>query len=56
MTDLLDTSALYSTYRTINIVNVFLNLGRIFKYFGAQKRMALINVSLIPTHLTCSYS
>ena len=43
VTDLLETSALYGTYRTINIVNVFLNLGRIFKCFGAQKRMALIN-------------
>jgi hypothetical protein len=43
VTDLLDTSSLYKTYRTINVVNVFLNLARIFKYFGAQKRMALIN-------------
>jgi hypothetical protein len=43
VTDLLHTSSLYSLYRTINIVNIFLNLGRIFKYFGAQKRMALIN-------------
>jgi hypothetical protein len=43
VTDLLETSQLYTNYRLINIVNIFLNLGRIFKYFGAQKRMALIN-------------
>jgi hypothetical protein len=43
ITDLQVASNYYSFYKAVNIANVFTNLGRVFKFFAAQPKLAVIN-------------